>query len=215
MLEECDLEYKTHLMQLTRGDQFTSDFLAISPNAKMPAIVDHAGKNGPVSVFESGAILLYLAEKTNRFHASTDKRKKEIMEWLFWQVGNLGPMAGQLSHFRNYAPQGEEYSLKRYRGEYERCLSVLERRLQDREFIVDEYSIADMISFPWVLIAKAIGSPLDDFPNVARWRGAIKERPAVRKAVDLFRETQNHGENATTNNVLFNQNASHLKDAPS
>ena len=215
MLEECGLEYKTHLMQLTKGDQFRKEFLAISPNAKMPAIVDHDTKRGSVPVFESGAILLYLAEKTGRFHASTDAARKEILEWLFWQVGNLGPMAGQLSHFRNYAPEDQEYSMKRYRGEYERCLGVLERRLEGREFIVDQYSIADMISFPWVLIAKAIGSPLDEFPNVARWRGVIKERPAVRKAVDLFRETQNHGENATTNNVLFNQNAKHIKDAPS
>ena len=215
MLEECGLEYKTHLMQLTKGDQFHPDFLQISPNAKMPAIKDHAGDNGPVTVFESGAILIYLAEKTGRFYSDTKDGQKQITEWLFWQVGNLGPMAGQLSHFRNYAPQGQDYSMKRYRGEYERCLGVLERRLEGRDYIVDTYSIADMISFPWVLIAKAIGSPLDDFPNVSRWRGLIKERPAVRKAVDLFRETQNHGQNASNNTILFNQGAQHFKEKPS
>ncbi|MEM7216372.1 MAG: glutathione S-transferase N-terminal domain-containing protein [Pseudomonadota bacterium] len=212
MLEECGLEYKTHLMRLTHGDQFTPEFLRINPNAKMPAILDHDVSGEPVPVFESGAILLYLADKTGRFAPTDATGRKELMEWLFWQVGNLGPMAGQYSHFRNYAPKSEDYGLKRYKGEYQRCLQVLNSRLEGRDFILGEYSIADMISFPWVLIAKAIDCPLDEFPNVARWRGAVKERPAVRRAVDLHRNTQNHGQTAETNNVLFNQDASHLKN---
>jgi len=211
MLEECGLDYKTHLIRLIKGDQFKPEFLKISPNAKMPAIVDHDGEDGPVSVFESGAILLYLAEKTGRF-APTDKLgKKELMEWLFWQVGNQGPMAGQLSHFRNYAPEGQDYSFKRYHGEYERNLSVLERRLEGRDYILGEYSIADMISWPWVLIAKAIGVPLDDFPNVSAWRNRIKDRPAVRRGVDLLKDQQNKGHNAENSKLLFNQSADSFK----
>lgn len=212
MLEECGLDYKTHLMRLTEGDQFTPEFLRISPNAKMPAIVDHDAKDNPVSVFESGAILLYLAEKTGRFAPTDPLGRKELHEWLFWQVGNLGPMAGQYSHFRNYAPKDQTYGLKRYKGEYERAMAVLDARLKDREFILGEYSIADMISFPWILIAKAVDCPLDDFPNLTRWRAAIKERPAVRRAVDLHRDTQNHGKTAETNSVLFNQDAGHFKN---
>jgi len=211
MLEECGLDYKTHLIRLIKGDQFKPEFLKISPNAKMPAIVDHDGEDGPVSIFESGAILLYLAEKTRRF-APTDKLgKKELMEWLFWQVGNQGPMAGQLSHFRNYAPEGQDYSFKRYHGEYERNLSVLERRLEGRDYILGEYSIADMISWPWVLIAKAIGVPLDDFPNVSAWRNRIKDRPAVRRGVDLLKDQQNKGHNAENSKLLFNQSADSFK----
>ncbi|MEM7069702.1 MAG: glutathione binding-like protein [Pseudomonadota bacterium] len=211
MLEECGLPYNTHLMRLTEGDQFTQEFLKISPNAKMPAILDHDVEGEPIPVFESGAILVYLAEKTSRFAPTGPIERKELNEWLFWQVGNLGPMAGQYSHFRNYAPKDQVYGHDRYKGEYQRCLQVLERRLEGREYIVGDYSIADMISFPWVLIAKAIDCPLDEFPNVTRWRAAIKERPAVRKAIDLHRKTQNHGQTAETNNVLFNQDASHLK----
>ncbi|MGI9353118.1 MAG: glutathione S-transferase N-terminal domain-containing protein [Rhizobiaceae bacterium] len=211
MLEECELDYKVHLIRLTEGDQFRPEFLKINPNAKMPAILDHDAAGGPLPVFESGAILIYLAEKTGRFAPDDPKGRKEMLEWLFWQVGNLGPMAGQYSHFRNYAPKGETYSLKRYKGEYQRCLQVLNTRLSDREYILGDYSIADMISFPWVLIAKAIDCPLDEFPNVARWRNLVKERPAVRRAVDLCKNTRNHGQTAETNDLLFNQDAAHLK----
>lgn len=211
MLEECGLEYTTHLMQLTKGDQFKSEFLKISPNAKMPAIVDHDVDGAPISVFESGAILLYLSEKTGKFSPDTVIGKKELNEWLFWQVGNLGPMAGQYSHFRNYAPDDQSYGFNRYKGEYERAMAVLDRRLEGRDFILGEYSIADMISFPWILIAKAMDCPLDSFPNLMRWRSEIKERPAVRKAVDLYRDTQKHGQTAETNSVLFNQSADHFK----
>lgn len=212
MLEESGLPYRTHLMKLSEGDQFKPDYLAISPNAKMPAIVDNDTEGDTVSVFESGAILFYLAEKTGRFMPDSPLGRKETLEWLFWQVGNQGPMAGQLSHFKNYAPEGEDYGFKRYLGEYERNLAVLERRLADRDYILGDYSIADMIAFPWVFIAKPLGSKLDDFPRVADWRGRIKERPAVRRAIDLHKDKQNRGKHTAENNsLLFNQTAEHLK----
>lgn len=211
MLEECGLAYETKLMRLGKGDQFAQDFLSISPNAKMPAIVDHDVEGKPVSVFESGAILLYLAEKTGRFLPTDLLGRKELMEWLFWQVGNQGPMAGQLSHFRNYAPKDEDYGLKRYAGEYDRNLGVLERRLNGRDYILETYSIADMIAFPWVFIAKPLGAGLDDFPRVKAWRARIKERPAVIRAIDLHKDRQNRGQDRADNNsLLFNQTAAHL-----
>ena len=211
MLEECGLDYKTHLLRLNKGDQFSDSFLRISPNAKMPAIVDHDVKGDPVSVFESGAILIYLAEKTGRFMPVDALGHKEALEWLFWQVGNQGPLAGQLSHFVNYAPDGQEYGQKRYRGEYERNLAVLENRLEKRQYILGEYSIADMISFPWVFVAKGLGVSLDDFPAVSAWRGRIKTRPAVIKAIDLYKDLRKHGDKAETNSLLFNQGAGHLR----
>ncbi|HSM42586.1 MAG TPA: glutathione S-transferase N-terminal domain-containing protein [Afifellaceae bacterium] len=212
MLEEGGFDYETRLLRLSEGDQFAPEFLAISPNAKMPAIVDHDVAGDPVSVFESGAILLYLSDKIGRFAPTDPLGRKELMEWLFWQVGNQGPMAGQLSHFHNYAPDGQEYGLKRYRGEYERNLAVLENRLDGRDYILGDYSIADMIAFPWAFIAKPLGVPLDPFPNVAAWRGRIKERPAVQKAIDLYKDRQNRGQHTASNNdVLFNQTADHLR----
>ncbi|MCP5001450.1 MAG: thiol:disulfide oxidoreductase [Hyphomicrobiales bacterium] len=211
MLEECGLEYTTHLMNLGKGVQFDPEFLKISPNAKMPAIVDRDVEGEPVSVFESGAILFYLARKTGKFMPPGPAGEKETLEWLFWQTGNQGPMAGQLSHFQNYAPEGQEYGFKRYRGEYERNLAVLENRLEGRDYILGDYSVADMMSFPWVLIAKPLGASLEGFPNVTAWRARIKERPEVRRAVDLHKDSQNRGENnAQNNNVLFNQNAENL-----
>ncbi|MGI9426277.1 MAG: glutathione S-transferase family protein [Hyphomicrobiaceae bacterium] len=216
MLEECGLDYETNLMSLGKGDQFEPDFLKVSPNAKIPAIVDHDPSSGygagPVSVFESGAILLYLAEKTGQFMPADALGRKETLEWLFWQVGNQGPMGGQLSHFVNYAPGGNDYSKARYRGEYERNVGVLERRLSDRPYILgDDYSIADVIAFPWAFIAKPLGVPLDTFPHVAAWRGRIKERPAVRAAINLHKDEQNRGrDNATNNKLLYNQTADHL-----
>lgn len=212
MLEECGLPYTPHLIRLVEGDQLTPEFLKISPNAKMPAIVDHDVESAPVPVFESGAILWYLAEKTGKFLSTDALVRKETMEWMFWQVGNQGPMAGQLAHFKNYAPEGDlQYAYDRYKGETERNLAVLDRRLEAREFIVGEYSIADMIAFPWVLVSKYMDAPHEAFTNVTRWRNTIKQRPAVQKGVNLLKEHQNHGQTAATNNILFNQSAEHLR----
>lgn len=217
MLEECELEYNTVLMSLSRGDQFEPEFLKISPNGKMPAIVDHDAGGEAVRVFESGAILLYLADKTGRFappaeSTAASAARRELMEWLFWQVGTQGPMAGQLSHFVNYAPENQDYGLKRYRNEYKRSLTVLENRLQDRSYILGDYSIADMISFPWAFIAKPLGIDLSEYPRVSAWRGNIKSRPAVRRAIDLYKDRQNRGGQTAENNpLLFNQDGARLK----
>ncbi len=210
MLEELDLAYQTIPVEIGAGDQFKAEFLAISPNAKMPAIVD---REAQTSVFESGAILYYLANKTGRLMPSDDKGRVDALQWLFWQTGNQGPMGGQLSHFVNYAPEGQDYSRNRYLGEYQRNLAVLERQLSDREYILGEqYSIADIIAFPWVLIARPLTSSLEEFPNVSAWRGKIKERPAVRRGVDLLKDQQNRGRhNAQNNKTLFNQSADHFK----
>ena len=208
MLEECGLDYRMIPVNLGRGDQFKPEFLAVSPNNRMPAIVDHDADGDPVSVFESGAILIHLAERSGRFMPTDAAGRREALEWLFWQVGNLGPMAGQLSHFVNYAQGDQSYSKHRYANEYNRCLGVLERRLEDRAFILGDYSIADMISWPWVLIAKPLGQALDEFPNVSRWRGAVKERPAVQRGVDLGKELRrNAPPSDEERKVMFDQTA--------
>ena len=215
-LEEMALPYTVHFMKLAEGDQFKPDFLAISPNAKMPAILDRDVSGDPVPVFESGAILFYLAEKTGSFMPADLLGRKECLEWLFWQTGNQGPMAGQLSHFRNYAPDGQDYSKKRYAGEYDRNLGVLDNRLATRSYVLgDDYTIADMMIFPWAFIAKPLGANLEDFPHVADWRKRIKERPAVRKAIDLHKDRQNNDQNAGNNSLLYNQTAAHLKGGAS
>jgi len=215
-LEEMALPYTVHFMKLAEGDQFKPDFLAISPNAKMPAILDRDVSGDPVPVFESGAILFYLAEKTGSFMPADLLGRKECLEWLFWQTGNQGPMAGQLSHFRNYAPDGQDYSKKRYAGEYDRNLGVLDNRLATRSYVLgDDYTIADMMIFPWAFIAKPLGANLEDFPHVADWRKRIKERPAVRKAIDLHKDRQKTDQNAGNNSLLYNQTAAHLKGGAS
>ena len=166
LLEELGVPYRPIMVNIGKGEQFTPEFMAISPNHRMPAIVDHDVDGDPVPVFESGAIMLYLAEKYGRFLPAGPLAHKEMLEWLFWQVGSLGPMAGQYSHFVNYAPEGQDYAHRRYRNEYHRCLGVLERRLDRRAYVLgDDYTIADMICWPWVLIAKAMGQPLDEFPQ--------------------------------------------------
>jgi len=212
MLEECGFEYRMIPVDINRGEQFRPEFLAISPNNRMPAIVDHdppeAYGGEPVPVFESGAILVYLAEKAGRYMPRDARARKEALEWLFWQVGNLGPMGGQLSHFVNYAPGEHPYSHERYASEYNRCLGVLERRLDGRAYILGEYSVADMAAWPWVLGAKRLGQPLDQFPHVARWREAVKGRPAVQRAVDLGKALRRQGPpSEAERKILFNQTA--------
>jgi len=216
MLEETGLPYTLKPVDIGAGDQFTPEFLAISPNARMPAIVDHDTPDGALPVFESGAILLHLAEKAGCLMPTSRIGRKQCLEWLFWQVGNLGPMAGQLSHFVNYAKSVQEtdhsYAHTRYAGEYSRCLGVLERRLEGRDYILDAYSIADIISWPWVLIAKPLGQPLEEFPNVSRWRDAIKSRPAVQRGVDLGKELRRTGQHSeAARKILFGQSASSFR----
>jgi GST-like protein len=208
MLEECGLAYRVVPVNIGKGEQFRPEFLEISPNHRMPAIVDHDVPGKPVSVFESGAILLYLANKTGRFMPKDERRRIEVLEWLFWQVGNQGPMAGQLSHFVNYAPGEHPYSHARYANEYDRCLGVLERRLEGRDYILRDYSIVDMICWPWVLIAKPLGQSLDAFPNVTAWRQRVKERPAVQAGVDLGKELRRSAPpSEAERKILFNQTA--------
>ncbi len=185
MLEECGLDYRMIPVNIGRGDQHAPAFVALSPNGRMPAIVDHDAPGGLLSVFESAAILLHLADRTGRFAPTDSRSRTALMEWLFWQMANLGPMAGQLSHFVNYALGEHPYSKGRYAAEYRRCLGVLEQRLDGQDYILGDYSIADMAAWPWVLIAKPLGQSLEELPNVSRWRDAVKQRPAVRRGVDL------------------------------
>lgn len=191
MLEECELPYRIRLVNLGAGDQFRPDFLRISPNNRMPALVDEAAKDAPLSVFESGAILLYLAEKTGKFLPIDTHQRYDVYQWLFWQVGGLGPMAGQLSHFVNYAPGGREsheYAHARYKNEYDRLFAVMERSLARREYLAGDYSIADMAAFPWIIPYKRFGQNMDTYPNVRRWFDAVKARPAVQRGVNVGKD---------------------------
>lgn len=180
-LEETGLPYAIHPVDIGAGDQFRPEFLAIAPNNRMPAIVDHAPADGgpPVSLFESGAILTYLAEKTGRFGGTDARNRIEVSQWLFWQMGGLGPMLGQNHHFSRYAPERIPYAIDRYVRETARLYGVLDRRLSDRAFIAGDYSIADMAAYPWIVPHEAQGQNLADFPNVRRWFDAIRERPAT------------------------------------
>lgn len=188
-LEETGLPYALKPVNIGKGDQFDSAFLRISPNNRIPAIVDHLppGGGAPVALMESGAILLYLAEKTGRFCPSDLSSRYEVVQWLFWQVGGLGPMAGQNHHFRHYAKEKIPYAVDRYVRETGRLYRVLDRRLADREFIAGDYSIADMACFPWVLPERQ-GQDIGEFQHLARWKATIAARPAVRHAYAIAQE---------------------------
>jgi GST-like protein len=182
--EEAAIPYRIKPVNITKGKQFDPEFLRISPNNRIPALVDPepASGNGPLSIFESGAILLYLAEKTGRFIPSDVRGRAEVLEWLFWQVGNLGPMAGQNHHFARYAPERIAYAVERYVFETNRLYGVLDRRLSDRRFVAgNAYTIADMAVYPWILPEQQSQS-LDDFPNVRRWKNEVASRPATLSA---------------------------------
>jgi len=183
-LEETGLPYTIKPINIGKNEQFAPDFLKISPNNRIPAIVDHQPADGgaPISVFESGAILLYLAEKTGKFIPQDPRKRIQVLEWLFWQMGGLGPMLGQNHHFGTFAPEKIPYAIDRYVKETARLYGVLDKRLEGREFIVDEYSIADMAAFPWIASYQRQQMNLDDFPNVARWFDTIAARPATAKA---------------------------------
>ncbi|GAA0727413.1 glutathione S-transferase N-terminal domain-containing protein [Sphingomonas japonica] len=183
-LEESGLDYTIHPVNIGKGDQFAPDFLKIAPNNRMPAIVDHDPADGgdPISVFESGAILLYLAEKTGRFLPGDPRGKAEVTQWLMWQMGGLGPMAGQNGHFNIYAPEKVPYAIARYDNEVNRLYGVLDRRLDGRDFVAGDYSIADMAIYPWIVPYESHHQDIADFPNLKRWFDAIKDRPAVVEA---------------------------------
>src|SRR5258706_1736311 len=185
-LEETGLPYKIVPVQIGAGDQFKPEFLAITPNNRIPAIVDHEPKDGgsPVSVFESGAILLYLAEKTGRFIPADLRGRADVLQWLFWQMGGLGPMAGQNHHFSQYAPEKLSYAIDRYVNETNRLYGVLNKRLADRPFVAGDYSIADMAAYPWIVPHERQGQKLEDFPHLKRWFEEIKARPATVRAYD-------------------------------
>ena len=185
-LEEAGLDYRIIPVNIGKGEQFAPDFLAVAPNNRIPAIVDHdpAGGGAPLSLFESGAILLYLAEKTGKFIPADLRGRADALQWLFWQMGGLGPMAGQNHHFSQYAPEKIPYAIDRYVKETNRLYGVLNKRLADRAFIVGDYSIADMASYPWVVPYERQGQNLDDFPHLKRWFNAIAARPATVRAYE-------------------------------
>ena len=208
-LEESGLPYRMHPVNISKGEQFHPDFLAIAPNNRIPAIVDQAPPDGgpPVSLFESGAILLYLAGKTGKFYPADLRGRCEAVQWLMWQMGGLGPMVGQNHHFALYAPEKIPYAIERYVKETGRLYGVLNKRLADRAFIAGEYGIADMASYPWISPARQ-GQNIDDFPHLKRWCETIKARPAVQRAYALAKTinvqpTVTHDE--ATRKILFGQ----------
>jgi GST-like protein len=180
-LEEAGLPYQIHPINISKGEQFAPEFLAIAPNNRIPAIVDNAPSGGgaPISVFESGAILLYLAEKTGQFLSKEPRTRVATLEWLFWQMGGLGPMAGQNHHFGTYAPEKIPYAITRYVNETNRLYGVLNKRLADRPFVAGDYSIADMAAYPWIVPYERQSQKLEDFPHLKRWFEAIHDRPAT------------------------------------
>jgi GST-like protein len=183
MLEECALPYVVHPIDISKGEQFTPHFLAISPNNRIPAIVDPNGPGGrPIAVFESGAILQYLGRKTGKFYPRDERARVAVDEWLFWQMGGLGPMAGQAVHFRRYAPEQIPYAVARYTDEVNRLYGVMNTRLAKREFLAGRYSIADIACVGWVRLAERQGQDLLQFPHLKRWFEAIRARPAVKRA---------------------------------
>jgi GST-like protein len=212
-LEEAGLPYAIKPVNIGRGEQFAPAFLAISPNNRMPAIVDTepAGGGAPVSVFESGAILQYLAEKTGRFLPTDLRDRVAVLEWLYWQVGGLGPMLGQNHHFNRYAPEKIPYAIDRYVNETRRLYGVLDKRLDGRDFIAGkDYSIADMAAYPWIVPYEAQGMDLADFPRLKAWFGRIRERPATQRAYavgDTIKDKVDVATDEEAKRVLFGQGA--------
>ena len=188
-LEEMGLPYDVKLIDITKGEQFAPDFLKVAPNNKMPAITDYDTVGGePISIFESGAILQYLGRKTGKFYPVNERKRVEVDQWLFWQMGGFGPMLGQTHHFRIYAPEKIEYAINRYTNEAKRLYGVLNTRLKDREFVAGEYSIADMAIMPWARLWERQGQDIAEFPHVKRWLDTIAARPAVIKGLAVGAE---------------------------
>ena len=210
-LEEAGIDYRIVPVNIAKGEQFTPDFLRIAPNNRMPAIVDTAPASGgdPISIFESGAILLYLGDKTGRFLPAETRARFEVVEWLFWQMAGLGPMLGQNFHFSRYAPDKIDYAIKRYVNETNRLFGVLDRRLEGRAFIAGDYSIADMACYPWIVPHEQLGQRIDDFPNLKRWFDTIAARPATVEAYRKGKEITDGYvvDEEQAKKVLFGQSA--------
>ena len=209
MLEELGVPYEVKYVNIGKGEQFEPSFLKIAPNNRMPAIVDPEGPDGkPISIFESGAILQYLGRKFGKFYPAGERDRVEVEQWLFWQMGGLGPMAGQAHHFRQYAPEKLPYAIDRYTNEVNRLYGVMNKRLADREFLAGEYSIADMASIGWTRSYKNQGQELEDFPHLKRWFVAILARPAVERALGVGQERRNNlADDKDAQKVLFGQRA--------
>jgi GST-like protein len=205
MLEETGLEYEVHPVDISNGDQFAPDFLKISPNNKIPAIVDRHGPEGhPLPLFESGAILLYLAEKTGYFLPSEPTRRYRTIEWLMWQMGGLGPMAGQAHHFRQYAPERYHYAYERYTNETRRLYAVMDTRLGEAPYLAGEhYTVADIAAYPWTRSAAKQGVDLEEFPNVAAWQARIAERPGVQRGLEVLADHRKEGFDEKARELLF------------
>jgi len=215
MLEELGVPYEVKYVNIGKGEQFEPDFLVISPNNRMPAIIDPEGPTGdgswggaPISVFESGAILQYLGRKFGRFYPTDERTRADVDQWLFWQMGGLGPMAGQAHHFRQYAPEKVPYGIDRYTNEVNRLYGVMNKRLADRNYLAGDYSIADMACIGWIKPYKNQGQDLDDFPNLKRWYDTLLARPAVEKGCAVGREHRNNlADDKEAQKILFNQTA--------
>jgi GST-like protein len=208
-LEELELPYNMIPVNIGRGEQFKPEFLAISPNNRMPAIVDHdpPGGGAPLSIFESGAILTYLAEKTGKLSPTDLRGRYEVAQWVHWQMGGLGPMAGQAHHFRGYAPEKIPYAIDRYTNEVNRLYGVLNKRLADREFLAGAYSIADIASYPWVVPHERQGQDLAEFPHLRRWFQALRERPAVQRGMAVGKDLSKPVMDEEAKKILFGQKA--------
>ncbi|TCT04642.1 glutathione S-transferase N-terminal domain-containing protein [Aquabacter spiritensis] len=211
MLEECALPYEVKLVNIGKGEQFKPEFLAISPNNKMPAIVDPDGPGGaPISVFESGAILQYLGRKTGLFYPSDERARVAVDEWLFWQMGGLGPMAGQAHHFRIYAPEKIPYAIERYTNEVHRLYGVMNTRLKDHEFLAGDYSIADIACVGWAKLWERQGQKIEEFPHFKRWLDTVLARPAVQRGLQVNAEERQKldlSQDKDAQKVLFGQRA--------
>jgi GST-like protein len=205
MLEECGLPYRAHPINIGAGDQFAPEFLAISPNNKIPAITDPQGPDGrPISMFESGAILVYLAGKTGKFMPEGDRERYNVLQWLMFQMGGVGPMLGQAHHFRLYAPEKIPYAIDRYSNEAKRLYGVIDKQLAKSRFIAGpEYSIADIAIFPWLRNWKGQGIDLDDFPKLKRWFEGIEARPAVQRGVKVLADLRKPLTDDKSRDILF------------
>jgi GST-like protein len=209
-LEELGLPYDLKIVNIGRGEQFRPEFLAVSPNNRMPAIVDHepVGGGAPLSIFESGAILLYLAEKTGALMPRDPRRRYDVTQWLMWQMGGLGPMLGQAHHFRMYAEGEHTYAVERYTNEANRLYGVLDRQLAGKDYICGDYSIADIACWPWIAPYKRQGQNVDDFPHLKRWHERMKARPGVRRGMEVGQELRRTGPmDETARKILFGQRA--------